>query len=183
MSKGKMQTPLDLAREKTGRLATMLTEVVDGVRVLGEQKKALTAQVAALIASAAPDALTHADRLTEQGESLGVDLARKAAMREGIEENIRASASALAALEKERDREILDAQGRELNEVRRLVFEKLWAFVVEFARDVGAMEPVHHEHQTLRQKVYGSPEGRAKRELATLQGVAARLTQDMRGMP
>ena len=183
MGKTKTITPLQVEQEKGLRLGQMLIEVIDGCRVLGEQKKELAEQVAALIASAAPDALTHADRLTEQGESLGVDLARKSAMVEGIEENIRASASTLAALEKERDREILEAEGPELIEVRRVLFEKARAFLAGFADDLKATETPHGRHQDLREKVFGSPEGRAMRELHQLRSLVQVLTLALRGAP
>ena len=183
MSKGKTQTPWDFAKEKGLRLGQMLTEVVDGVKVLEEQKQALAAQVADLIASAAPDALKDAGRLTEQVETVTVDIARKSAMVEGIEENIRASASAVAVLERERDREILEVEGRELNEARRILFEKFRALIAGCAADVKAIEAPHQRHQALREKVFGSPEGRARRELDQLRAIVARLMQEMRGMP
>ncbi len=183
MGKVKTQTPLEMAKEKTGRLSSMLTEVVDSVRALQEEKKRLAEQVDALLRDAAPDALGHAGKLSAQVETVDVDIARRSAMREGIEASLAASDAAIGVLEQERDREILDAQGRELNEVRRILFEKLRAFAVGFAHDVGAIERDHYQHQDLREKVFGSPEGRARRELDALRGMVARLTQEMRGMP
>ena len=183
MGKVKTQTPLDLAREKTGRLATMLTEVVDGVRALQEEKKQLAEQVDALLRDAAPDALTQAGRLTEQGEGVAVDLARKAAMVEGIEENIRASASALAVLEREENKARLEAEGPELIEVRRALFERARGFLAGFADELKATEASHYQHQVLREKVFGSPDGRAMRELHQLRSLVQVLTVALRGMP
>lgn len=164
-------------------MSQMLIEVIDGCRVLGEQKKELADQVAALIASAAPDALTHADRLTEQGESLGVDIARKAAMREGIEASLAASDAAVAVLERDRDRSVLEAEGPELIEVRRALFERARGFLAGFADELKATEAPHYQHQVLREKVFGSPEGRAMRELHQLRSLVQVLTVALRGMP
>ena len=183
MGKVKSQTLLEMAKEKTGRLASMLAEVVDGVRALQEEKKQLGEQVDALLRDAAPDALGHAGKLSAQVETVDVDIARRSAMREGIEASLAASDAAVAELERERDREILEGQGRELIEVRRALFAKVRDFAVGFAHDVGAIELDHYQHQDLREKVYGSPEGKARREIDQLRGLVQVLTVAMRGMP
>ena len=183
MGKTKTMTPLQLEREKSIRLGQMLIEVIDGGRVLGEQKKELGEQVDAFLRDAAPDALTHAGKLSAQVETVAADIARRSAMREGIEQSLAASDEAVGVLERERDKEVLEAEGPELNEVRRVLFERAQGFLTGFAAEVKAIEAPHYRHQNLREKVFGSPEGRARRELDQLRGLVQVLTVALRGMP
>ena len=180
---GKTKMPLGLAREKAGRLSEMLGTLVGEIHALEEKGKRLEAEATELLGSADVDALQKVARLSEQGEKVAADRTRKQVTRSGIEASILACEASVVLLEREESKELLDAQGPELIETRRTLFEKFRAFAVGFARDVGAIEKPHHEHQDLREKIFGSPEGRATRELSALQAAAARLTHETRGMP